>query len=100
MARPEGGLRGVQLPLRTENLRKVYEINPSVFPIYPEYGSAGAPTELIVAEKIGRRVHGYTGFRSLTEMHLYHNNHHWQRSVGTVFGAPADKAHEKELETE
>jgi len=100
MAGPEGGYPGVQLPLRRDILRKVYEIYPSVYPIYPEKGYAGAPTEVIVAEKIGRRVHGYTGFRSLTEVHLYHDKHHWQRSVGTVFGAPSDKAHEKELETE
>lgn len=100
MAGPEGGLRGVQLPLRTESLQKVYKFYPSVHPIYPEDGYAGAPTEVIVAEKIKRKIHGLTGYRSLTEVHLYHNQHHWQRSVGTVFGAYADKAHERKLETE
>lgn len=90
----------VQLPLKEENLQEIYVFYPGAYPVYPKDGYPGAPTQVIQAEKIGRKVHGYGGFRALTTMHLFHRGadgvgHNWQRSVGTLFGAHSSKVHKR-----
>ena len=95
---------GVQLPLTEEReyLQEVYKFYPGNYPIFPEQGFAGQPTKLIIAERISKKIHRLTGYRSLTTIHLYHKTffgreYSWQRSVGTVFGAYAEKAHKEKL---
>ncbi len=92
MANPEGG-GAVQLPLRKEGVPEVYVFRAGAYAIYPEDGHKGAPTQDITAEKIGRKVKGLTGYRSLTQIHMYYEGRQWQRSIGTLFGAFSAKAH-------
>lgn len=91
MANPEGG--AVQLPLRAEGIQEVFVFHAGAYAIYPEDGHRGAPTQDITAEKIGRKVKGLTGYRSLTQIYMYYQGREWQRSIGTVFGAYSSKAH-------
>jgi len=93
MAGPEGRGQAVQLPLRPENVQEIFVFPAGAYAIYPEEGHRGAPTQDITAEKIGRKVKGLTGYRSLTQIHMYYQGRQWQRSIGTVFGAYSSQAH-------
>jgi len=87
-----GGGRAVQLPLKKEGVQEVFVFHAGAYAIYPEDGHKGAPTQDITAEKIGRKVKGLTGYRSLTQIHMYYQGRQWQRSIGTAFGAYSSKA--------
>ena len=50
----------VQLPLRAEGIQEIYVFHAGTYPIYPEDGHRGAPTQDFRAEKIGRNVKGLT----------------------------------------
>jgi hypothetical protein len=108
MARPEAIQlpEGIQFPLRGEGLTHVYVFKPGSYPIYPKfgYGYTGEPTELFVAEKIGKgiKIKGLTGYKSLTLIHLSHrgrdgNIYYQTLGRGTPFGAYPIQAHKIKL---
>ncbi|MFA6080874.1 MAG: hypothetical protein WC741_00520 [Patescibacteria group bacterium] len=93
MASPEGSGAATKV----EKHEQVYVFKPGPYVIYPKDGWKGTLTSDVEAVKTGGKTKGLTGYRSLTEIHLFHRGadgepHYWQRSIGTYFGAYAKKS--------
>ncbi|MEK7522801.1 MAG: hypothetical protein AAB788_01820 [Patescibacteria group bacterium] len=96
MTGPEGGGTDV---VATE-LQEIFVFYAGKYPIYPKDGYPGAPTSDFNAVRIEGKIQGLNAYQSITPIHLFHRDkagqeHYWQRSVSTKFGAYSMKAHRK-----